>query len=467
MKKFFLTISLIFGIICSLAAQQPKYFFYFIGDGMGVNEICFTQYYKAAVAGQHGTLPLCFSTFPVTSFATTWCLDREVTDSAASGSALATGQKINYKALSQDPSGAPIQSVAEMAKAAGRKVAILTTVSVNNATPAAFYAHQNLRSNYDAIVYDLVKSNFDFFAGSRIDRGKKEALIENLDPKKEITKAGYKFAGSREEFLSIAKKAEKVIMIPDDKHTVTLAIDRGISSKKPLTLCDMLSSGVEFLMKDGCPQGFFLMAEGGKIDGGAHGNDAAATIQEILDFEQAVQYAIDFYNQHPTETAILVTSDHDTGASTVKPKSKEALLALSYQKACGDKITSILTSQLKERKGQMSWEEIKIFLAEHIGLWTGFPVKEKDEKALRDIYDRTIARATVGGVFDEWGYNETAEIIVKALEISNDYAGITWNTTGHSGSFVPVYYMGPRQEMFSGMNDNAGIGGKVISLLFQ
>jgi len=446
-------------------AQAPKYVFYFIGDGMGVNIINYTQYYKAAVNGNHGTELLNFAKFPVCGIATTWCADREVTDSAASGTALSSGSKTNYRSLGNDPDGKPLKNVAEVAKEKGRKVAIISTVGVNHATPGAFYAHQDSRNNYDAIAKDLIKANFDFYAGSEIIRGKKEAKIEGFNPKDEIEDAGYTFAGSRKEFKKKYKKADKMIMIPDKEHKITYAIDRPYSEGTPMTLTEMLTSATEFLMKDGCPKGFFLMAEGGRIDNATHGNDAAAAVQEILDLEKAVDFAIGFYNQHPDETLILVTSDHDTGGSAIFPENKECLRFIDYQKGSSNRISKLLKKELEERSGKMSWDEVKSFIADNTGLWDKINVNPEDEKVLAEIYEKTIAKAATGSVTDDFGYNDTAEIIYKAVEIVNKYAGITWTTVRHSGSFVPVYYMGPQPELFSGMNDNTLLGKRLKELI--
>lgn len=465
MKKLFLTLAAVLFTLQALA-QGPKYVFFFIGDGMGVNIINYTQYYKAAVNGNHGTELLNFAEFPVCGIATTWCSDREVTDSAASGTALSTGSKTNYRSLGNDPEGKPLESIAEKARDAGRKVAVITTVGVNHATPGAFFAHQDSRNSYDAISKDLIKAGFDFYAGSEIIRGKKEAKIEGFNPRKEITDAGYTFAASRNDFLEKYKGADKMIMIPDKEHQVTYAIDRPLAEGSPLSLTEMLTSATEFLMKDGCPQGFFLMAEGGRIDNATHGNDAATAVQEILDMEDAIAYAIEFYNQHPDETAILVTSDHDTGGSAIFPKNKEVIKYLDYQKCSSGKMTSILKKELEKCSYKMGWDDMKAFISEYTGLWSLISVKPEDAKALEELYQNTIAKAATGNVSDEWGYNETAAIVYKAIEILDKYAGITWTTSSHSGSFVPVYYIGPKPELFSQMNDNALLGQRLAEVMF-
>jgi len=466
MKKIILTLATL-AITLSSLAQNPKYVFFFIGDGMGVNIISYTQYYKAAQNGNHGTELLNFAKFPVCGIATTWSANKDVTDSAASGTALATGEKTNNRYIGNSPDGKPLKNLPEKSAEAGKKVAVITTVAINHATPGAFSAHQNDRSMADDIAKDMVKGNFDFYAGSGINKAKEKYRVEGFDARKEFENAGYTFADSRDDFKKKFKKAKKMVMIPEGGNKVTLAIDRACSNGTPTTLRDMLESAVEFMMKDDCPNGFFLMAEGGRVDYATHANDGAASVKEVLDLEDAVAYAIDFYNQHPDETLILVTSDHDTGSALVNPKDPKHICYLDYQKMSASELTGILKNRLKECNFQMSWEDVKAFIGENIGLWDKVKVKEADEKRLKEIYDNTIAKAAVGSVSDSYGHTDNAIIVSEAVAVLNKYAGLEWGTEDHSGSFVPVYYMGPHPELFSSMNDNALLSRKIEQLMFK
>ena len=146
-------------------AQQAKYVFYFIGDGMGVNQVNGTEMYLAEQEGRIGVKPLLFTSFPVASMATTFSATNSVTDSSAAGTALATGAKTYNGAIGMDDNKSVLQSVAERAKKSGKKVGVTTSVSVDHATPAAFYAHQPDRGMYYEIALDLPKAGFDFYAG--------------------------------------------------------------------------------------------------------------------------------------------------------------------------------------------------------------------------------------------------------------------------------------------------------------
>ena len=141
------TVLLVIFLVSTVWAQQAKYVFYFIGDGMGVNQVNGAEMYLAEQEGLIGVKSLLFTTFPAGTVATTFSATNSVTDSSAAGTALATGAKTYNGAIGMDDDKNALQTVAEKAKKAGRKVGVTTSVSVDHATPAAFYAHQPNRSS--------------------------------------------------------------------------------------------------------------------------------------------------------------------------------------------------------------------------------------------------------------------------------------------------------------------------------
>lgn len=169
--------------ICWSYAQQAKYVFYFIGDGMGINQVQGTEIYRAELEGKMGISPLLFTQFPYSTVAITNSATNRVTDSAAAGTALASGRKTKNSAIGVlEDQETPINSVAVWAKNKGCRVGIATSVTVNHATPGAFYAHAAKRTLYHEIGKDLYKTGFDFYAGSdfRDATDKNNPTAENL-----------------------------------------------------------------------------------------------------------------------------------------------------------------------------------------------------------------------------------------------------------------------------------------------
>ena len=144
----------------------------------------------------------------------------------------------------------PVNSIAVWAKNAGYRVGVATSVSVDHATPAAFYAHAGSRSSYYNIGKDLYEAGFDFYAGSDFldptDKGKSESLYDLAE------KNGYTIARGYKDYMKKCKKAEKMILFqPEaasqiDRSSIPYAIDR---KKTDLSLQDITRSAINFLTK--------------------------------------------------------------------------------------------------------------------------------------------------------------------------------------------------------------------------
>ena len=138
---------------------------------MGLNQIQMTELYGAELQGNIGITSLLFTQFPMATIATTYSATNGVTDSAASGTALATGVKTRNGCIGvMKDKVTPLKSIAVRAREAGCKVGVASSVAVNHATPAAFYAHQASRNNYYEIGQELIASNFDYFAGGGLKK---------------------------------------------------------------------------------------------------------------------------------------------------------------------------------------------------------------------------------------------------------------------------------------------------------
>ena len=213
MKKFFVTLLFVMAV-CQMHAQQAKYVFYFIGDGMGLNQVNTTEMFLAEVEGRIGIKPLLFPSFPVASHANSHSASNSITDSAAGGTALATGVKTYNNAMGVDADKNPVESFAEKAKKAGKRVGITTSVSIDHATPGSQYSHETHRNMYYEVASWLPKSNFDFFAGSgflKPDKTYDGKDAPNLFPIFE--EAGYTLARGIDEYKAKRDGAKKMILM--------------------------------------------------------------------------------------------------------------------------------------------------------------------------------------------------------------------------------------------------------------
>ena len=316
MKRFSIIAALVlFPILLSAQNQKAKYVFYFIGDGMGFNHVSVTEYWLGYTEGVFDSRPLAFSNFPVLGWAVTHSASNLITDSAAAGTALSTGCKTDNGMLGVDPDTTALESIAGKIHDAGYKVGISSTVGINHATPGAFYGHSASRSNYYDIAMEIPASGFEFFAGGGViestgEDGDKASVYDFIE------KNGYVIAEGMDEFHGMKASAGKMLLLQEDgrmKTELPYAIDM---KDGDMTQADLVKASIDFLY-DGNGQGFFVMSEGGRIDWASHGNDTKAMILETLSLSDAVAEAIKFYNEHPDETLIVVTADHETGGLTM------------------------------------------------------------------------------------------------------------------------------------------------------
>lgn len=468
MKKFLLAFALLAVFILPTQAQQPKYVFYFIGDGMGVNQVLGTEMYQSELKGEIGVTPLLFTQFPYATVAHTFSASNGVTDSAAAGTALATGNKTKNGAIGVNKDMAEVSSVAVWAKNNGYKVGISTSVSIDHATPASFYAHENSRNNSYQIGLDLIESNFDFYAGSDFvnptnSNAKDGKTYESLY---DLTaKAGYTLARGYKDYQKKAKKAEKMILFqPEaasakDNGSIPYAIDR---QKGDMTLSEITRAGINFLSKNN-DKGFFLMVEGGKIDWACHSNDGATVLTEVQDFDNAIKVAYEFYEQHPEETLIIITADHETGGLSLGTGSYDLnLQALKAQKVSENGFTSILNELRKKYKNQVPWEAVQQALKDNFGFWGTVKLNEKQENRLKAVYDKTFGNQPVALEKSEYLQNEP--LAGEAKRILNSIARLGWNSGGHSAGFVPVFAIGANAHLFQGRLNNTEIPVKIAEV---
>ena len=441
---------------------KAKYVFYFIGDGMGVNQVNGTETYLAAMEGRIGTSPLCFAQFPHVGLVTTFSGTNGVTDSAAGGTALATGHKTKNGAIGMETDlSTKAKSIAEKAKAEGKAVGIATSVSVDHATPASFYAHVKDRGMYYQIGKDLIAADFDFYAGSDFLQPKGENGEKDLYT--QCQEAGYAIARGHADYRKKARKAKKMLLLQPEAASkqnntaIPYAIDRGSND---LALQDITRAAIHFLSQK--ENGFFLMVEGGKIDWACHSNDAATLFREVIDMDEAVQVAYEFYEQHPDETLIVITADHETGGIVLGTGKYELHTdLLKYQRQSAETFSRMLAMQhQKEGKG-FTWDFVRGQLEENFGFWKHIDLNDKETAELEQAY-----RDFCEGVAKDNKTLYASENIIAATarKIMARKAMVGWVSDGHSNGYVPVFAIGTGAENFDGRIDNTDIPKKIAQI---
>ena len=449
-------------LIAALAVNaEIKYVFYFIGDGMGTNQVLGAEMYRSAIQGKPlGRVQTLMTTFPYSGHASTYSATNGITDSAAAGTCLATGKKTKNGMLGQAPDSSDLRTIAEDLKAQGWGVGIMTTVAIDHATPAAFYAHVPDRDKYYRIGEQLVESNIDFFGGAGFHhpQGKKDNKDINLYRRAEEN--GYTIAHGYEEALE-KKDAEKLILVqPCDtgkNHGSNLpyAIDR---QEGDLTLAQIVNIAIPFLSER--YQRFFMMVEGGMIDYACHGDDAATAIGETWDMDEAMRVAYAFYEAHPDETLIIVTADHETGGMALGNSDYTLQLDLLQNQHCSAWILSDRFTQLFKEKGKPSWNEVKEIYREQLGFWDKVKISADEEKELKAVYQAACAKK---GKDTKTMYKTINAVGDAGIALLNKKAKIGWTTHAHSAHAVPIFSIGVNAQLFSGWHDNT----EIVPLIYQ
>ena len=438
------------------AAVRPKYVFLFIGDGMSVPQRMTANEFSIATGGSG----LRMNSMEIVAMARSRSANYLVTDSAAAATAIACGEKTNNGSLGVDKSGGRLISCAELAKMAGRKVGIITTVTITHATPAGFYAHRKTRGDVPNIARDLADSGFDFFAGGGIPlKGEKAKAANDY-----IAEKGYRLVTTAGEFDSLRPGCGKILArFSDDALSNSIDVEEAVGQP---TLPQMLKKAVELLDGDG---GFFIMCEGGRIDWSCHGNDAATNMRDILALDDAVGVALDFEKAHPGEALVVVTGDHETGgmtmgfAGTGRDIHVERLgLQTMSTTAFNGKVARLFA----ERKGELAFDDVVPLMEKAFGVkFSGDPKKDpmrlsgQEEKDIRKAFDDDIAKYRKK-VAETTDYKAPLRYVLgNALRtVVSHKAGVDWTSGSHTALPVMTTATGAGATTLSGFYENSELG---------
>ena len=461
MKRIFYLLLLALLVTGCSSEPKVKYVFYFIGDGMGVNEVIGTNLYNQA----NGQGNVNFTGFPVVNFITTVSANSLVTDSSAAGTALASGTKIDNGVVGVDPDGNWTGNLTEWAHAAGFGTGVATSVGVNHATPASFVAHTASRNGYEEISLQMIDSPVDFMAGATFltnrGSGHDAAYFEHKADSAGIAifKGPAAIRGidvTKPRVLCLSAKAE---------DSIPYAIDR---KEDDTRLADFTDAGIRYLEARYGKKGFFFMIEGGKVDYAGHGNDAATCFQEVNDMAESVDLALAFLARHPKQTLIVITADHETGGLMLGSGRYEMHPdRLARQHASVDALTDQFRAKFFP-EGQPfktpTWDAVKAFFAEEVGMWGDVQVSERVEKDLKDIYDQTFGKGGDRNLSEENLYSSNFQIVADVVRALDRAAGYQWSFGSHSGSPVGLYVTGACAEEFNTVRDNAEIAPLIAKL---
>lgn len=402
--------------------KKVKNIIFLIGDGMGFSYTTGLRYFNHN--SRKGLMnPTIFDQYFVGT-QSTYSLDAKsnITDSAAAGTALATGYKTYNGALGLNSEKQEVPTILEYAKFRGKSTGLVGTSQINHATLAAFAAHHESRENYNEIADDYFderidgKHKIDVLLGggtsyfSRDDRN----LVE------EFKKNGFGYTTNSIELF--ADRNEKILGLFAPKE-LPKHIDRYLTTVPSLS--QMTSAALQRLKQN--PNGFFLMVEGSQIDWAGHDNDIVGAMSEVKDFEAAFHAAIQFALNRE-DTLVISTADHSTGGMSIDRNDN--------YKWNPSVIRSIKSTPAKIAADLHKTKEISS-IARHMQL----SLHEEDLKVIQSTLELEI--------------EDTRQTLINII---NHYSSTGWTTKGHTGEDVPIYAYGVNRHMFSGRMENSDIG---------
>jgi alkaline phosphatase len=293
----------------------------------------------------------------------------------------------------------------------------------------------------------MLAADYDFYAGGDLIVNKSEQRDEIYEKAKA---QGYTIARGFDDYKANGKNAKKLMLYQKEVATdLPYAIDR---EEGDLTLAQITEAGIEFLSKKS-KKGFFFMVEGGKIDYASHSDDGATALNEVIDFDNAIKVAYEFYKKYPNETLIVVTADHETGGLVLGYSGAYALnlKALKGQKVSADRMASILRRASRARM-ELRWERVQELLKENFGLWGEIEMTKEETHELRVYFEQAYATTDIAK-----RESKLSSMAHRAKQMVNQKALLSWAGPNHSASFAPLFAIGAGSENFHGVIDNTDI----------
>ena len=413
------------------ADQKVKYVFLFVADGFGENHFKLLKDETGAPA---------LSQFDLVRHTGTLNHEGKITDSAASGTAIACGVKTYNGAIGMTPDRRPVSSIAKEFKAAGFKVGIISTSPINDATPAAHYANAFNRSERSLIIHDLLFSGFDFFGAS------------NFYPDS-------RYRPTADEYLALIARKYRVTsgtdwsdLDPNDHNFLInqMVRDFPAAPRNSPSLADFTAKAVELLDN---PDGFFLMVEEGTTDAYSHLNDAGSLLRSAMDFDKAVAVALEFQKKHPENTLIVVTADHNTGGLYFLENYSPGNTSLLYQSMPWDSLDRMTKDHYREKA------PVDLFERDLVDALSLGRITPAERNSIRPYFAHFILKQRKSNKTDD-GYstiNPPAEnngkdfhnpLVLGFTRLRDKRNGLAWRGFGHTEEKVLTFAKGPGAEMF-------------------
>lgn len=475
-KSVIMKFKVIIGLICALALlnvpvgfaqthkQQPENIIILFADGTTSSQYEFGRYSSQLLRQQPFAITDVVMANGNFQLMKTESANYFVTDSAAAASAMSTGQKVNNGAISVTPDGKSPVTLMKFAKDSGKRIGLISTAPIYDASPAAFSVHAKSRRDSESIVNQylqlepnvLMGGGADFFLPNTVSGGKRsdgKNIIQAFQDR------GFQYINSSDALSNLNKSKVLGLFANED---IDYEIER--NPMEAPSLSQMLDAGLRTLKQKTYPnKGFVLFVENENTDSAGHNNDVASLMRDLWAFDDAVKIALDFQKRNPS-TLIIVTGDHETGGfsptygrKNLNPAGNANYLNVDIQQL---KLIEQFKMSLNEFSTQFktkikqgaSKPELNTFL--NTLLEENFPGLNLDD----DLREKIIGQ---GQLYPNSNYLPSN---ILGLAIARQ-TGFYWGTSGHTPAPITVAAIGPGSNLFKGYDDNTSFALKLRRLI--
>ncbi|HXV63066.1 MAG TPA: alkaline phosphatase [Vicinamibacteria bacterium] len=473
----------------NITRADPTRVILFIGDGFGAAQTSFGLAYAQMVEGRQLAIERLMRDGN-TGYALSIAYESPVTDSAAAATQMSTGVNVRNETLGLDPDGRALETIVEWAEKRGIATGMVTNMRLSHATPAAFGSHQISRYEPEPVIVDEILSlDIDLLlaGGGRalVPKGRRlsdflpdvpselDGESNRSDAQNRIDGArsrGYHVVSTASQLIEVSKGTRRLLGLFAASH-LPYVVDRRLLGLEEVPALDVMTR-VSLDVLERSESGFLLVVEAGRIDYAGHDNDAGTMLQEILEFDRAIQVGMDFQGRYP-ETLVVVTADHGTGGFSFTygdweglpdPMALESGLVyrpehryptVEHLARLGQQSASFELMLERARGGAERLVEV---VRAHTGL--SMTLDEARGALLRD--DAGRARTVDFRHFYGDPASTPACLLGRALA---RHTHVVWSTGGHTSEPVLTYARGPSAERFRGIYSHARVYEIVKSVL--